>query len=263
MPEITDQDYLLTKQYHDGSNLRARIGLYQFGTNLLGWQQWIFDHYRFPADARILEVGCGPGLLWRENRDRIPRGWAITLTDLSAGMIGEAGAALRDDPRFTFAVCDVQRLPFPDAGFDGVIANHMLYHVPDRARALREVRRVLRAGGRFYATANGRGHLQALRDLLHAFDPALRFAWLGREPFNLDDSREEFTPLFNSVTVDRYSDTLIIPEAGPLVAYGLSSRFAADLPPERRTALHEFIEQWLRTHGPIRIGTDAGLFEAS
>jgi SAM-dependent methyltransferase len=261
VPEITDQHYLLTQQYRDGSKLRARIGLYQYGTNPRGWQQWMFEHYTLPADARILEIGCGPGILWRANQERIPAGWTITLTDLSPGMIAEARTALQADARFTVEVCDAQRLPFSGATFDGVIANHMLYHVPDRAQALREVRRVLRTGGRFYASANGHGHLQGLRDLLVEFDPTLRF-WLGREPFNLDESQDELTALFDNVTVDRYSDTLIIPEAGPLVEYGLSSRFAAELPPERSQALHAFIEQRLNLHGPIHIGTDAGLFEA-
>ena len=261
MPEITDQEYLLTQQYRDGSNLRARISLYRYGTNPRGWQQWMFDHYTLPADARILEIGCGPGILWRANQERIPAGWSITLTDLSPGMIAEARMALQADARFAFVECDAQVLPFAEAEFDAVIANHMLYHVPDRARALREVRRVLRTGGRFYASANGSGHLQGLRDLLHEFDPALQFSW-GREPFNLDESRDELTALFNSVTIDRYSDTLIVPEAQPLMDYGLSSRFATALSRERGQTLHEFIERRLILHGPIRIGTDAGLFEA-
>jgi SAM-dependent methyltransferase len=261
MPEITDQDYLLTQQYHDGSKLRARIGLYRYGTNPRGWQQWMFDQYTLPTDARILEIGCGPGILWRANQERIPARWTITLTDLSPGMIAEARTALQADSRFTFAECDAQQLPFPNEAFDGVIANHMLYHVPDRARALHEVRRVLRSGGRFYASANGRGHLQGLRDLLVEFDPTLQL-WLGREPFNLDESQNELAALFGTVTADRYSDTLIIPEAQPLIDYGLSSRFAAALPPERVRALHSFIEQRLSLHGPIHIGTDAGLFEA-
>ena len=45
-------------------------------------------------------------------------------------------------------VADVQDLPFPDASFDAVIANHMLFHVEDRPRALGEIVRVLRPDGR-------------------------------------------------------------------------------------------------------------------
>ena len=47
-------------------------------------------------------------------------------------------------PVADYAVLDLQALPFPEACFDAVIANHMLYHVPDRPRALAEVQRVLK-----------------------------------------------------------------------------------------------------------------------
>ena len=44
---------------------------------------------------------------------------------------------------------DIQQIPYPDGSFDTAIANFMLYHVPDLPRAIGEVRRVLRPGGRF------------------------------------------------------------------------------------------------------------------
>ena len=72
------------------------------------------------------------GYLWLTNRHRIPAGWDVTLSDLSAGMLVAAqhqispyGHAIR------FVVQDAQALPFADHCFDAVIANHMLYHVPN------------------------------------------------------------------------------------------------------------------------------------
>jgi ubiquinone/menaquinone biosynthesis C-methylase UbiE len=73
----------------------------------------------------VLEVGCGDGNIWRENLDRIPPGWRLTLTDFSPGMVDAARAVLGD--RAEYAVADVQELPFSDASFDAVIANHMLF----------------------------------------------------------------------------------------------------------------------------------------
>jgi SAM-dependent methyltransferase len=56
-------------------------------------------------------------------------------------------------------VGDVQAMPFADGEFDCAAANWMLYHVPDLDRALAELARVLRPGGRLVAVTNGRDHL--------------------------------------------------------------------------------------------------------
>ena len=89
MSKFTDQEYLKTDQYKDSSNLDARVAIHQrFSTNSYGWMNWVFDHLlTLPADAKILELGSGTGLLWKENANRIPSAWDITLSDLSAGML--------------------------------------------------------------------------------------------------------------------------------------------------------------------------------
>lgn len=127
----------LRRQYQDAGNLSARQALHdRFSQNPVGWHAWVFNRFQFPEECRLLEVGCGRGVLWAANRDRIPPGWTLMLTDFSSGMIEDARRALADlDAARHFAVADVQALPFDGAQFEGVIANHMLYHVPDRPRA--------------------------------------------------------------------------------------------------------------------------------
>jgi SAM-dependent methyltransferase len=63
-------------------------------------------------------------------------------------------------------VADVQALPFADGSFDVAVAAWMLYHVPDLDRAVSELARVLRPGGRLVALTNSAFHLQELRDLV-------------------------------------------------------------------------------------------------
>jgi ubiquinone/menaquinone biosynthesis C-methylase UbiE len=63
-------------------------------------------------------------------------------------------------------VGDIQALPFADGEFDAVVANFMLYHVPDVQRGLAEVARVLRPGGRLVAATNGVRQLGELWDLV-------------------------------------------------------------------------------------------------
>jgi ubiquinone/menaquinone biosynthesis C-methylase UbiE len=148
MSKATDQDYLKNDQYRDASNLNVRMALHQrFGTAKVPWHRWVFDQFHLPPEARVLELGCGPGQLWVQNMDRVPADWAVTLSDFSLGMVEQArdNLAASDQP-FTFERCDAQALPFADGSFDSVIANHMLYHIPDRQRVYAEVRRVLKPG---------------------------------------------------------------------------------------------------------------------
>ena len=157
-----DPAHLLAHQYADSRNLAARMALHErFSVNPKPLRQWLFDRLRdVPADARVLEVGCGPGTLWVENRERIPPGWQLHLTDFSPGMAAEAEAALAQAGiTAEVSVADACELPFADGSADLVLAHGMLYHVADRPRALAELRRVLADGGQLHAWTVGADHL--------------------------------------------------------------------------------------------------------
>lgn len=258
----SDREWFLRDQYRDASNLNARISLHaRFSTNMYGWFRWVYDQLELPRECRILELGCGPAGLWVENRDRICEGWEITLSDLSPGMVREARVKLScSNRRFSFTVADAVDIPFSDRAFDAVVANHMLYHVSDLATALAEIHRVLRPGGRVFASTVGRTHLRELRQLVKRFggSPGLL---PGATPisFDLENGREKLLRWFSQCSVCRYQDTLLVAEAEPLVAYVLSTAAAADLC-HRHAELVGFVERELALRGPIRITKDTGLF---
>lgn len=187
------------EQYATNANLRARIALHdRYSRSPVHYPHWIFDGYAFGDEADVLEVGCGDGNIWRENLDRIPPGWKLTLTDLSPGMVEAARAALGG--RAEYMVADVQDLPFPDESFEAVIANHMLFHVDDRPRALAELARVLRPGGTFRATVIGLDHIREIRELA---PPPPDSQWAKtRERFTLEKVDEELAPFFADVVIE-------------------------------------------------------------
>jgi len=261
--EIADRQYV-TSQYQNASNLNVRIRLHQrFSANKYGWPRWLFDQFSLPPQGRLLELGCGPGNLWLENSDRIPAGWEMVLSDFSPGMVRQAQRRLGDNRKFRFGVLDAQAIPFERRRFEAVIANHMLYHVPDKASALAEIQRVLKPDGRFYAATIGEQHLPEIAALLGKFDPQLA-SWRVRlaGSFTLENGSAQLTPWFARVTLRHYEDALVITEAAPLVDYILSGR--VNLSADRQRDLASFIKQELRRRGgKLYVTKDVGVFEAS
>lgn len=239
----TDTAYLRDEQYRDDSNFRARIELHRrFSTNPEPWHRWVFDRFEFPPEAHILEVGCGPGELWLQNADRIPEGWRLSLADLSPGMLEKARDALGD--RAEYRVADVQELPFDDESFDGVVANHMLYHVADRPTAFAEISRVLHPGGRFYASTNGRDHLKEIKELYVQGE-----AW----EFRLEEAGDELRTVFADVRVDVFEDSLEVNEVEPLVAFVHSLDPGID-------GFEEIIRGRIDDEGSFHVTKSGGLF---
>lgn len=266
----------MAEQYKTPENLRARIALHErFSSNPEPLHRWIFGRLGAPAKARVLELGCGPATFWLKNAERVPPGWRVTLSDLSLGMVQAAREAVAPLPtRFAFEVADVQNLPFSEDSFDLVMANHMLYHVPDVAKALAEVRRVLKPGGRFYAATNGVRHLQELEDFVqaHLADrlPGLEFERLSLENFTLENGEALLADVFEHVEMQSYPDALEVTEAEPLLDYILSMRRTQALVQDSgEAALSSLIAETRRElerrleRGPIRIRKATGLFIAS
>jgi SAM-dependent methyltransferase len=271
MNRHNDPDYLITDQYRDAANLDARIQIHRrFSANAYGWTRWLFDIISAAAGPDVLELGCGPAGLWAQNLSRVPADWRITLTDFSPGMVTEAQRTLGDAAgRFRFEVVDAQEIPFDDGTFNTVIANHMLYHVPDLDKALAEIHRVLRPGGRLFASTIGREHMHELdawgRQFgLTALDGiGLNEMVAGR--FGLETGEAKLARWFQPITLHRYDDSLRVTEAVPLMAYILSSIPASEaaLAADKLAVYARFVENELAEKGSLHITKASGLFEAA
>lgn len=265
MSQLTDgQKYLLVHQYHNASNLNARIYLNDhFSTHPQSWQRWVFDQFHISPRSRVLELGCGSVALWLQNRERIPEDWNITLSDFSPGMLQEAQQSLKEVTHpFAFQRIDIQSIPFADETFDAVIANYVLHHVPDREKAFVEVRRVLKSGGRFYAAGMSRIDKHELDKLVLRLKPDADIA-LPADTFFLENGAEELARWFPQVTLHRFDDELMVTEVDPLIAYVLSSHIIGPLLSEELLAqFRSVVEQEIATKGAFRITKYSGMFEA-
>lgn len=201
-------------QYKTADRLNTRISIHErYSRNKLGFNRWITRQLPLRENLRILELGCGTGAMWTQLDEPLPSGCALTLTDLSEGMIAAAQQTLSGWENTTFLTADAQSLPFADASFDLVIASMMLYHVPDIPQALREIRRVLTPGGTLCAATFGE------HGVVEAVQAMFGLSGERNHRFTLQNGQEQLAPFFPQVERRLYEDALDVTEPRDLVAY--------------------------------------------
>lgn len=258
-------DSMIKEQYKNSINLSARLNLHKFNTNKLDWNVWFFDKMKIPSQCRILELGCGNGIFWQKNSDKISEYWDIVLSDFSEGMLRSAKENIqRDDIKYE--IIDIQDIPYEDNSFDIIIARHMLYHAPDLDRALSEVRRVLKPGGRFYASTNGKGHMQELTDLIRSYIKDMDYdPFKAIIKFQLENGSEILRRYFQAVEVEDFAGQIVVQQAEPVVSY-IASIFDAEtlLSDEQKVEqLHQFVQKEIDRTGELKITTWAGMLQGS
>jgi ubiquinone/menaquinone biosynthesis C-methylase UbiE len=141
------------------------------------------------ASGDVLEIGVGTG----RNLPFYPPDVRLTGVDLTPAMLAIARRRATDLGRdVELRVGDAQALDLPDGQFNTVVATLTLCSIPDDRRAVAEVRRVLRPGGRFLLFEHVRSPLLPVRTIQRVLDPlCVRFSsdHLLREP--LDHLRAE------------------------------------------------------------------------
>jgi SAM-dependent methyltransferase len=204
-----DRDHLRKVAYADSRRLRDRAALYRYRRNPQSLSRWVLSHTDWPAGARVLDVGCGPGLYLALLGEH--GGLRTVGVDLSEGMCREAGA------HGPTTVADVATLPFPDGAFDRALAPHMLYHCPDIPAAVAELRRVVAPGGTLLAVVNSSTYLAELRGLVRAATGA---EWMRvSDRITVENGAALLSTAFDDVTLATDDDDVIVPDPAPVLAY--------------------------------------------
>ena len=258
--EIMLTNKYVKQQYSNDKNLSIRMRLHaNHSTNKQGFGEWLWEQYEFYDGCRILELGCGNGAQWENKIDSLPDNCKIILSDFSAGMVDTVRKKYSKHNAFSFEQVDILDIPFAENSFDVVIANHMLYHVPNLDKALSEVKRVLKPKGKFYSTTIGSGGMMPyLHNVIKQFDKET-MAFSQQFSFTLQNGYEILSKYFLEVAKSEYHDSLAITVTQDLIDWIVSTD-NVDFSEQLIEDLYKHFESIRQTEGTINIPKEAGLF---
>jgi DNA-binding transcriptional MerR regulator/trans-aconitate methyltransferase len=258
--QLSNEETNIIEQYKNAKNLNDRISLHEkYSTNKQGWFNWLFNQIDFSKVNRLLELGCGNGKLWQENRIDL-RNREIFLSDISEGMVEEVRNKLGTD--FNCIVADAEKIPFKDSYFDTIIANHVLFYLNDLNLGLKEIDRVLKSDGILYCSTYGKNHMKEITEIVQNFDSRINLSNHSLyDIFGLENGESILKEYFFNIQRMDYKDSLEITESKPLIDYIMSCHGNQnEILGPRLNEFKEYIEELLKNSGKIVVTKQAGLF---
>lgn len=259
MGKINDTDFV-KQQYAAADNLKTRISIHdKYSTNKMGFQNWIVSNYCIKENMKVLELGCGTGVMWKNREALISLCSKLILSDFSEGMITAAKNNVGTYDNVEYKLIDIQKIPYEEETFDIVIANMMLYHVPDIKKGLAEVRRVLKSGGNFYcATYGEHGIVEYLSRILSAYDIEDNV----NKNFTLQNGKEILYESFSEVKRLDYADSLAVTDMDDMVEYIYSLSGMTSLNNVSKQRIKEILMDNM-VNGVLNVPKEYGMFIAS
>lgn len=262
--KLTGMEKSIKEQYKNDKNLNLRTNLHSYNINKIDWDKWCFDRIDFKKDSKVLELGCGSGKFWTKNINDLDEDIDITLSDFSKSMLKIAKSKLKNVGReFKFKEINAENIPYEDNTFDIVIAQHMLYFVPDIDQALSEIKRVLKPGGVFYVTANSCDTMKELNEIMKDFDPDSGLNSNGYSTrFELENGEKILKKYFDNVEVEILNGKIIVNDPKPVVEYKASTiKGSSVLVGEKKKEFEKYLKDYINKNKEISITTKTCMFK--
>jgi len=266
--DLRTERKFVREQYKTKDNLQIRIKTHVLYTQPnVDFHDWILDHVDWSGYETVLDVGCGSGMYAGPVGQRCHRNIAA---DLSLGMLQSLAHPVQDKVNV-----DVAAVPFRSESLDVVLANHMLYHVPELTDAVLEIYRVLKPGGVLIAATNSSSYMPELLeiqvDLAKKFGVDIDRRWSNpgnvTQSFSLENGQGVLEPTFTHIERFDLPGALVFHDSEPLIAYigSMRERYEHMYSPgttweEVSNALRDYLDKHIAIHGEFRVHKLAGVF---
>lgn len=249
------------EQYKTTKNFESRLKIYKYSTTEQSFAEWIADNFPKKNDVKILELGCGTGVLWKSLYNNF-KDVDIYLTDRSENMIKKSKENLSKFD-INYAMVDYHQIPFNNNNFDIVISNHNLYHAENIEKVLKEIKIVLKPKGIFSCTTNTENHLIELKQLLERF--STDFIWSNDsilKQFGMKNGEKMLDKYFSIIKKYKYINKLHILDPESIINYLLSLRDKNIymIVNNNREAIVYEVDKEIKEKGYFEVQAEPGMF---
>ncbi len=267
-PKRFKRFYATAQPVRDLNEARER-----FSHPRIDFPKWALEGIQWRGDERILDIGCGYGAYYDRLTEQFPDIQYFGI-DLSEGMLRQHAAYGTG----RLLMGDATQLPFAGETFDVVMANHMLYHIPDVEAAVREVKRVMKPDGVMMATTHSIQTMPELRMLIRraiiiltrANPSSVRPPMAVSDLFSLETGTRFLSRYFYGVCRFEIPTTLIFHSENDFLGYldNLRDLLELYLPPDVtwegvQEVLREQVAQFIHQLGDMQVSRLAGVLIAT
>ena len=259
--------------YQSGEQLREKHRGVKMGSGRR-FESWALALLSLQPSTTVLDAGCGWGrFTWPLIEEYAVASANITCSDSSLGMLQTAAQEARRRQHCpTYAAADLQLLPFPSNYFDGAMANHVLYHLPDISAGACELARVVKEDGWLLATTNSDDIRVPILEFHYAALDRLGIVYVSEDhsPFSMENGKQILGRWFAEVDQVYFEDETVYNTADEFLAqYKTIGRYRnvlvdKDIDPQAKRQLPVLVrqqaEQVIRAQGALRSPVRMGAF---
>lgn len=270
--QLTTEKEEMDKQYRTDENLQKRINIHAYSTAKMDWMEWVYEKLNLQSGMKILEIGCGNGLLWKKNWEKLPSNIQITLTDNSEGMVQKveheiSGYQKECEERgikFIFGQMDAEQAQIAEQEYDVIIANHVLYHIHNRDDLFEKISKGLKKGGVFYCSTIGENHMKEINDFIEQFDNNIENTFAGViKNFNLENGEEQLSKHFRKINLEIRENDLMVDDEEAIYQYAHSyAGSVAKILEKKEASFKSIVRKVIEQQGAFYIHKSQGIFKA-